>query len=489
MARKMSHLVIRNKNEAYVTIDCEEGVSYELRDHFTFMVPGAQYSPQFRNKIWDGRIRLFNVRSREIYRGLVPHITKFCKEFDHTYEYEDTTEEFSLLEAQDFISTLGLPEQFVPRDYQVDGFVHAIRNKRILLLSPTGSGKSLMLYLILRKIVDQGKVLIIVPTVNLVEQLASDFKNYGFDSDTLIHKIHAGIEKDSNKPIIISTWQSLFRLPPKYFHQFKSVICDEVHLAKAKSLTDILTKLVYTKYRFGTTGTLDGMKTNRLVLEGLFGSVRQVTTTKTLIDNQTLADFEVKCLLLKHDPKVSGALKKADYQTEIEYLINSDSRNQFIINLALSLKDNTLILFNYIRHGEELKRLVEAKVEESRPVYFIYGKTEADIREESRHLIEKSTNAIILASSGVFSTGVNIVNLNSVIFASPSKSRIRVLQSIGRVLRRSDSKISSVLFDIADDLTHKKHENHTYKHFTTRLQYYAEEKFKFRMYKITLKGK
>lgn len=484
----MGKLIITNKNEVYVKIDCTESISYELRDAFQFMVPGAQYSPQFRNKVWDGRIRLFNVRSREIYRGLVPHIAKFCKDFDHTYEYEDIAEEFSLLEAQDFISTLGLPEQFVPRDYQVDGFVHAIRNKRILLLSPTGSGKSLMLYMILRKIMDQGKVLIIVPTVNLVEQLASDFKNYGFDSDTLIHKIHAGIEKDANKPVIISTWQSLFRLPPKYFRQFKSVICDEVHLAKAKSLICILSNLTNTKYRIGTTGTLDNLKTNKLVLEGLFGSVRQVTTTKTLIDNQTLSSFQVKSLLLKHDSKVSEALKKADYQTEIEYLINSDSRNRFITNLALSLKGNTLILFQFIKHGEELKKLVE-EIDPSRPVFFIYGKTEADIREESRHLIEKSTDAIIIASSGVFSTGVNIVNLDSLIFASPSKSRIRVLQSVGRVLRRSYIKTSATLFDIADDLTHKKHENFTFKHWTDRLKYYAEERFSSKIYKITLKGK
>lgn len=486
----MSHLIIRNKNEAYVTVECEEGISYELRDFFTFQVPGYQFTPQYRNKIWDGKIRLFNVRNGEVYRGLVPYIVKYCKENNYTYEYDSADEEFSLIEAQEFAASLGMPSQYVPRDYQLDAFVHGIRTHRALLLSPTASGKSLIIHLLVQKILTSyKKVLIIVPTINLVNQLASDFKDYGLDIDTQVHKIHGGLEKDIDKPITISTWQSLVGLPARFFHKFDAVIGDEAHLYKAKSLTAIMTNLINTKYRIGTTGTLDGTKTHKLVLEGLFGPVRQVTTTKTLIDNKTLSDFEVKCLLLKHDPKVAEALKKADYQTEIEYLISSDARNQFIANLALSLKGNTLVLFNYIRHGEELKRLIEAKIDKSRPVYFIYGKTEADIREESRHLIEKSTDAIILASSGVFSTGVNIVNLNSVIFASPSKSRIRVLQSIGRVLRRSTSKINSTLFDIADDLTHKRHENFTFKHFTTRLQYYAEEKFKFKMYKISLKGK
>jgi len=342
--------------------------------------------------------------------------------------------------------------------------------------------------MLIRKYLEENaKILVIVPTINLVNQLTSDFADYGFDTDTHVHKIHGGLEKRTNKPIVISTWQSLVDMPKSFFSSFDAVIGDEAHQFKAKSLISIMTSLVNAKYRIGTTGTLDGTKTHKLVLEGLFGTVRKVTTTKELMDRKILADFEVKCLLLKHDPKVCEALKNADYATEIEYLVSSDARNKFISNLAVSLKGNTLLLFQFIKHGEALKALIEAKVT-NRNVYFIYGKTEADIREDVRKLIESETDAIIIASSGVFSTGVNIKNLHSVIFASPSKARIRILQSIGRVLRTSTTKTSAVLFDIADDIVHKKKENFTFKHFAIRLQYYAEEKFKFKIYKIALKG-
>lgn len=480
----MTHLVIKNKNEVYVTIDSEEGILYELREYFTFMVPGATFSPQYKKKLWDGKIRLFNVRSRELYRGLIHQVIKFCEINKYTYEYENSDNEFSVLEAQEFIKELGLPEKFAPRDYQIDGFVHAIRSRRKLLLSPTGSGKSLILYLLIRKLMSDGKILIIVPTINLVSQLSSDFKDYGFDSEIHIHSIYAGLDKESNKTIVISTWQSLYKLPESYFAQFNTVISDECHLAKAKSITDIMTKLTQAQYRIGTTGTLDGTKTHKLVLEGLFGETRKITTTKELMDNQTLSDFNIKCILLKHDQNKCELYKKAEYHDEIDYLINSKSRNNFIRNLALSLKGNTLILFQYIKHGEILRSLIEEK---GKQVFFIYGKTESEVREETRAIIETEENAIILASVGVFSLGVNIKNLHSVIFASPSKSRIRVLQSIGRVLRRSDTKTNSVLFDIADDMIYKKHQNFTFKHFSARLQYYAEEKFKFKLYKVSLK--
>lgn len=488
-------VVITNKDEVYVKIECSDGVAYELREHFTFHVPGYQFTPQYKARLWDGKIRLFDVRTKLIYRGLVPEIVKFCqsRSYDWDYENEDYDEEFSLSEATQFIKDIN--PKHAPRDYQIDAFVHAIRTRRALLLSPTASGKSLIIYLMVRYLLSTSckKVLIIVPTISLVEQLASDFKDYSelnnWNTDDYVHKIYQGKEKDTDKAVTISTWQSLYTLPKKFFAQFDCVIGDEAHQFKAKSLADIMTGLTNAKYRIGTTGTLDGTKTHKLVLEGLFGSVQKVTTTKELMDAKHLADFNIKALLLKHPEVVCQAAKSYSYQQEIEYLVLNESRNRFIANLAISLEGNTLVLYQYVdKHGKILHKLISDKLGVDRKVYFVYGNTEVEVREEIRKVVEQSTNAIIVASYGTFSTGINIRNLHNIIFASPSKSRIRNLQSIGRGLRKSESKESATLFDIADDLRYKKHENYTLKHLEERIKMYGEEKFKFKIYKIELKS-
>ena len=482
-------------NEAYVSISCDEGIAYELREAFTFQVPGYQFTPQYKARLWDGKIRLFDTRSRRLYRGLVPYVAKFCEERNYEWEYEneDYDEEFSLAEANSFVEELR--PKHAPRDYQLDAFVHAIRTRRSLLLSPTASGKSLIIYLLARFWQHRGlkKGLIIVPTVSLVEQLNGDFKDYseknGWNVSDNVHKIYQGQEKSSDKFLTISTWQSVYQMPSKYFADFDFVIGDEVHLFKAKSLVNIMENLSNAKYRIGTTGTLDGTKTHRLVLEGLFGSIRKVVTTKELMDAKHLADFQIKCLLLRHSEAICQAAKQFSYQQEIEYLVLNESRNRFITNLAVSLDGNTLVLFQYVdKHGKILHKLISDKLGADRKVFFVSGDTDVDIREDIRKIVETETNAIIVASFGTFSTGINIRNLHNIIFASPSKSRIRNLQSIGRGLRKSDTKDSAQLFDIADDMRYKKHENYTLKHFAERIKIYGEEKFAFKIYKIDLKG-
>lgn len=490
-----NNIRIVNVNEAYVMVVCSEGIAHELREAFTFYAPNYQFSPKYKARVWDGKIRLFDIRTNRIYRGLVPRIAKFCEERDYTWDYEDETydEEFSLAEAKEFVEQIRPKHD--PRDYQLDAFVHAIRTRRTLLLSPTASGKSLVIYLLARFLEHKGlkKGLVIVPTISLVEQLTSDFKEYsetnGWDVTNNVHKIYQGQSKSSDKFLTISTWQSIYELPGKYFADYDFVIGDEAHQFKAKSLIDIMTGLTNAEYRIGTTGTLDGTKTNLWVLEGLFGSVHKVTTTKELMEANHLAKFHIKCLLLRHGMAVCQAAKTFTYQQEIEYLVLNESRNRFISNLAVSLDGNTLVLYQYVdKHGTILHDIISKKLAPGRKVFFVSGKTDVEVREEIRGIVEKETNAIIVASYGTFSTGINIKNLHSIIFASPSKSRIRTLQSIGRGLRTSDTKDSAVLFDIADDMRYKKHENYTLKHFAERLKIYVDEKFDFKIYKIELKG-
>ena len=487
----MEELRISKIDECFIKVDCDRNVAQELSDYFCFYVPGYQFVPSYKSRMWDGKIRLFNPKNNSIYYGLVPYIQKFCEERDYTFgctKDVELTENFSVKEANEFISTLGLPLE--PRDYQINSFVHSVRNKRILLLSPTASGKSLIIYLILRYMqeIDLKKGLLIVPTTSLVEQMYTDFKDYGYDSETYCHRQYAGKDKVTNKFLTITTWQSIYNLPKEYFEQFDFVLGDEAHQFKAKSLTTIMTGLNRAKYRIGCTGTLDGTQTHKLVLEGLFGPVYRSTSTAELIEQGHLADFKIKCLILKYPDETCKIAKSFDYQAEMNYIAASAQRNQFVKNLTLSLNGNTLVLFQYVeKHGRELYRLIDAE-RKKRKVFFVYGGTDVEIRESIRAITEKESDAIIVASYGTFSTGINIRNLHNVIFASPSKSRIRNLQSIGRGLRKGDNKESATLFDIADDFRIGKFTNYTLKHFVERVKIYDEEKFEYKFYNIELKN-
>jgi superfamily II DNA or RNA helicase len=315
----------------------------------------------------------------------------------------------------------------------------------------------------------------------------SDFKSYGYDSDKYCHRQYAGKDKHTNSFLTITTWQSIYKNDKEYFEQFDFILGDEAHQFKAKSLTTILTGCDQAKYRIGTTGTLDGTQTHRLVLEGLFGPVYQATTTKQLIDNKQLADFQIKCLILKHAEPACKLARDWDYNQEIDYIVSNKYRNDFIRNLSLSLEGNTLILFQYVeKHGKDLYASIKDKAGK-RHVFFVFGGTDVEVRESVRAITEKEKDAIIVASYGTFSTGVNIRNLHNIIFASPSKSRIRNLQSIGRGLRIGDNKESAVLFDIADDFRIGKFANYTLKHFIERVKIYDDEKFKYKFYNIDLK--
>ena len=489
----MSDLILHHRDEVYIKFECEKSLAQELSNYFTFFVPGYQFQPAYKNRLWDGKIRLADLRNFSIYRGLVPYIQKFCKEREYSLDIDsniNVSENFSLIEAVEFIKTLNLPAEIEVRDYQLQSFVQAIRNKRTLILSPTGSGKSLILYLILRYLqeIDYKRGLLIVPTTSLVEQMYSDFASYGYDSDQYCHRQYSGKEKNVHKLLTITTWQSIYKLPAEYFEQFDFVMGDECHLFKAKSLTTIMTGLKDASYRIGCTGTLDGTQTHRLVLEGLFGSVYQATTTKQLIDSKQLADFRIKCLILKYPEHLCKMSRQWDYNTEKEFIVLNKARNDFIKNLTLSLEGNTLVLFQLVeKHGKDLHDIIKNNAGK-RHVFFVYGGTDVEIRESVRSITEKQNDAIIVASYGTFSTGINIRNLHNVVFASPSKSRVRNLQSIGRGLRIGDNKTEATLFDIADDFRIGKHVNYTLKHFIERVKIYDDEKFNYKFYNIELKN-
>ena len=484
-------LILHHKDEAFIRFECDRNIAQELSDYFTFHVPGYQFVPAYKNRLWDGKIRLADLRTFLIYRGLIPYIEKFCTEREYKLAIDpaiSVTENFSVIEAEEFVKSLNLPHQV--RDYQLKSFIQAVRNKRLLLLSPTASGKSLILYLIIRylQMADYKRGLLIVPTTSLVEQMYSDFASYGYDSDQYCHRQYAGKDKHTNKFLTITTWQSIYKNEKDYFEQFDFVLGDEAHQFKAKSLTTILSGCTNTKYRIGTTGTLDGTQTHRLVLEGLFGPVYKATTTAELIDKGQLASFKIKCLILKYPDAICKEARSWDYNQEMEYIVKNNARNEFIRNLVMSLEGNSLVLFQFVeKHGKILYELIKEKTGD-RKVFFVHGGTDVDIRESIRAITEKESDAIIVASYGTFSTGVNIRNLHNIIFASPSKSRVRNLQSIGRGLRLGENKEQAVLFDVADDFRIGKFANFTLKHFAERVKIYDEEKFNYKFYNIELKN-
>ena len=486
----MSNLTVKKKNEVYITIHSEEEhVHRELSDYFTFEVPEAKFLKKNpRYKYWDGTIRLYSPGTGELYHGLRKHLEMWAYEKQYNISYEKNDWYGDVDDPNDFVSPRGVKtfmdkiSKIKPRDYQYKAVYEAIKNNRKLLLSPTGSGKSLMIYSLVRYYcATNKKILIIVPTTSLVEQMVNDFVDYGWSAEDFVHKIYGGKDKNTDKNIIISTWQSIYKFPKRYFDDIDCVIGDEAHLFKSKSLTGIMTKLHNAKYRFGFTGTLDGSKTHKWVLEGLFGSCDRVTKTDDLIKSGYLSKFRIKVLLCKHPPQHFET-----YHDEIDYLVEHKGRNNLIKNLVRDLDGNTLVLFNYIeKHGEPLYDLINSNVKENRKVFFVHGGTEVEDREEVRQLTEQENDAIIVASYGTFSTGINIRRLHNIVFASPSKSRIRNLQSIGRVLRKGRMKEMATLYDIADDIGGQ---NYTLRHLNERVNIYNEENFKYEVYKVNLQA-
>jgi len=483
-------LVIKKANEVFLKIETQPHIEYELRDRFTFQVEGAKFMPQYRKRNWNGEIHLYDMRSKQIYVGLLDKIVNFCEQYGYSYKFEENKFYGQPFEVNETISLEGVKDYMKsicthsPRQYQVEGVYDALRHNRKLLISPTASGKSLMIYSLVRYYVDKNeKILLVVPTTSLVEQMYKDFQDYGWDAETYCHRIYSGREKTNEFPVTITTWQSVYKLERSFFEDYGVIIGDEAHLFKSKSLIEIMTKLHHAKYRFGFTGTLDGTQTHKWVLEGLFGPSYKVTRTDELMKQGHLSQLDIQCIVLKHSPQ-----KFETYEDEIQYLISHEQRNKFITNLTLDLKGNTLVLFSRVEaHGAVLYEKINNQKRADRKVFFVHGGVDAEERELVREITERENNAIIVASYGTFSTGINIKNLHNVIFASPSKSRIRNLQSIGRVLRKGKDKVKATLYDIADDCTYNSRKNYTLNHLIERIKIYNEENFNYEIITIQLK--
>ena len=485
----MATLTVQLQNHSMMAVLCEPGVRHELSEYFSFMVPGAKFMPAFKRKQWDGKIRLFNNLTCELNVGLYTKLCKFAS--DRHYHLQLKHSPYGLpndrnkVDHQNLVSSQALWKMpFAPRDYQYDAITHGIERKRCLLLSPTGSGKSFIIYNLMRWYLENNDkaVLVVVPTTSLVEQMYKDFSDYGMDVEEEVHKIYSGKDKKTSKRVIVTTWQSVYRLGADWFEAFGCVFGDECHLFKAKSLSTMMNKCSEAEYRFGTTGTLDGTQVNKLVLEGLFGPTKRVTFTRDLQDKGTLAKLKIDMLMLDYPKEVRRINKGRTYQEEVDFLVGHEPRNKLIRNISLTQQGNTLVLYQYVeKHGEVLYKMIKEKHDQ---VFYVHGGTDVSDREEIRGIVEGSNGAIIVASLGTFSTGINIRNLHNIVFASPSKSQVKVLQSIGRGLRKADNGQDTKLYDLSDDLTYSDEKNFTLKHAEERVKMYNREKFDFELHKV-----
>ena len=483
----MCDVTISKKNELDIHLECEQHILYELQNAFSFDVEGASFSPAYRKKYWDGKIRLLNMTKQTLPAGLTYQLCKWCDRHGYSWDFKDNPYYGLPYEQDERVFADGVKyfmekiSSVKPREYQVDTVFNALKEYRKTIVSPTGSGKSLMIYAIARylKSIDK-RCLIVVPSKSLVEQMTKDFIDYGWDVEN-VHKIYQGHSLDTKAPVTITTWQSVYGLEKKWFRQFDGVIGDECHQYKSKSLQGIMKKCPDAKWRYGFTGTLDGKQVHKLMLEGLFGPVYKTTSSSDLMEKGFLAKLRVEIITLKHPPQ-----KFKTYNDEIECIGLMEERNRFISNLAKDLPGNVLVLFTRVEgHGIPLYDLTKESTD--RPVHLIYGDVKVDVREDVRTLCETSNDNIIFGSYGTMSTGINIKNLHHVVFASPSKSRIRVLQSIGRGLRKAKGKDTVLLYDIADDFRKNgSRENFTLRHLAERIKFYVEEDFTYRMTTLTL---
>ena len=492
----MTNLYAEKLDEVYMRVFGDASVEQELADFFTYEYPGARFTPQYRARLWDGKVRLYDQFRKTLYIGLYDYLKKFCER--NNYQLENKTdiinaENISKETVEEFTKWLNLHGRGKPieiRDYQIDAVHTALSKKRTLLLSPTASGKSLIIYSIMRwHLNNKKKCILIVPTTSLVEQMYADFEDYStandFDVKSHCQKLYSGFPKEFTKDVLITTWQSVYQQPKGWFRQFNVIFGDEAHQFKAKSLTTIMEKLDTVSDRIGTTGTLDNKKIHQLVLEGVFGPVHRVTTTKTLIESGRLSNLNITCIVLKYNDEIRKERNKNIYQDEMDWIVTNEKRNKFIRNLAVNSKGNTLVLFQYVeKHGKVLYDMIKEKVHSERKVFFVYGGTETSDREAIRHITEGEDDAIIIASYGTFSTGINIPSIENVVFASPTKSKIRNLQSIGRGLRKKDGKSACNLYDLADDLHWKSWKNHTLNHAAERYKTYAEEEFDVKLVEV-----
>jgi superfamily II DNA or RNA helicase len=473
----MADIFFQYQNASACKIIAEPHIVMEIHARYRFRPEGFQFNPKYKAGIWSGWIELIG-RNGSCPVGLVPEVMRFA--IDSGYKCK-VSEEFSAFKETFKFDPKELDLPFDLRDYQVDAVQRALDKKRQILLLATSAGKSAVMYALSRIFV--GKTLVIVPNLSLISQIESDYKAYssknGWSVQDSCTFIFGGQDKKVNKPITVSTWQSIYSIKDdRWFQQFDNVIVDEVHLASSASLVSIMQRCTNAFYRIGLSGTLDKSKTNEMSLVANFGPVHRIVSAKQLMDAGHVTKAVVKPIVLVYPEKVCKPIRGLPYDDELDVVVKSKSRNRFLMNFANGLNGNSLFLFRFVdKHAEVIKQAI-IDSGSKKTVHIITADTKKDVREALRKTVETSDDNIIISTYALFSTGVSINNLHHVVFASPTKSSVKVLQSIGRSLRKHDSKQLATIWDIVDDYRGDyETKNYLFEHFEERLACYISEQF------------
>lgn len=501
---------VERYNESFVRVFAEREIQAEIKDYFTFKAPGYRFHPKYKAKLWDGNISMYNMQTCMLPGGLVKLLDHYAKSTETDIEFVEskkfssfTSDEISRKEIEEFALSLDLSDgkgdQLTPKEYQIDAVYHALKNRRICLSMPTGSGKSLTIYIIMRwMLAKEMRVCLIVPSISLTKQMLSDFIEYssrsGFDCDEIATLLYSGQERNFEPPLLISTWQTISKMIKKshgadVINSYDAIIVDEAHTAKGTELQKILQMATDVSYRIGTTGTVDKEKVNELTIIGNLGPVEKIVTTAELIESGDLSGLTIKAMIMQYAEEICKTNKALDYVGEIDFICGHDFRNRAIRSIALTSPGTTLILCSKVSaHLIPIYEFISARAEKyDKEVFMIHGGIDPDERERIRKYAIANPGVILVCSYQTCQQGINIPNIENVVFAGPSKSMIRVLQSIGRGIRKSSGKLEMILYDFVDDMRYKKYTNTLFTHFTERMKIYRSEKFDVEMVEVAVK--
>lgn len=474
---------IKKLNNVFGTVSTNHPtIMTSLYNYMSLYAPNFKFMPKYKAGLWDGKIH-FMERNGKFPLGLSRYIYRFVQQDGlEIIIDEDITSKLEITQEQLFeTSDNWLADGWIPKEHQYEGALKSLIYKRGIIEHATSSGKSLTIALICMYALKNNiceKILIIVPSVGLVEQMTSDFLDYGVPEEYL-GKFYGAV-KDTDPKIIISTWQSMCR-QTELIGEFDGIIADEAHGQKANVVRTIAEKANNAIIRLGCTGTMPDEKSNRWLVEGLFGPVLHQVTAKYLIDNEYAADIHIKIPFIEYSEEIVKKLKGLPYDEEKKWLESCEKRNKIIQKITekhIEKDHNVLILVDHIDHAKILEEKI--RLLSNADVHIVTGAVDPEKREKIRNYTNVNKKVVLIATYGVFSTGISIKRLHSIIFASAGKSKIKTLQSVGRGMRLHHEKTNLILYDIGDALPFSE------KHLKVRIQMYDKAQFKLDMIGIPL---
>lgn len=456
------------KDRFHILIEAEPEYLRKLKKYFTFKVPNYFWNPKFRSGMWDGTTCLLK-GSNVLPYGLLFDFIKIHKTNFPDIELNIDKDVKSLFNHTDNL-VINYDLKYQPRDYQQEIIEACLKYTKCIAVSATASGKSLMIAYIL-KILRESNLsnnqLIIVPTTSLVEQFYNDLIDYGI-KESLIGKVYSK-EKSFNKNIVISTWQSLAN-NHDMLELYDCLVCDEVHRSKSHEIAKIIKKST-AKYRFGFTGTLPNDILDVFQIKSYLGPVVKTFTSGDLSNRGYISKCNVNMIYINYN----NYYESYTYNDLKDILFNDEFRLEVIKEILKLDRENYLVLVGKVeKEGEVLKKYLE-KLFPTRDVVFLSGKDDINEREHWRNEMSRRKNIILIGTFPLFQEGVNFPSLKYIIFAAPYKSKIRIIQSIGRSTRKFKNKIyGSYIFDIVDktkyfnDHGNKRHKHYMKEGFTVR---------------------